>query len=259
MRRFLLPLAALLSLVLLWEVIVRVTDIVQYLLPPPSAVWTAFLEVREILPGHIATTMTEAVLGLVLGAVAGAAVAALLWAIPFVRRTLLPLLIASQTVPMVVLAPLLTLWFGLDLLPKVIVVALVTFFPVTVATVQGLASTDADLLELFRSMGATRRQLARLVLIPSAASAFFAGLRIGATYAVGAAVIGEWVGASSGLGLLITRSQASFRVDRLFVAVVVVAVLSALLFAFVNAIAHLVLPWQRDNKSPQSSLKGISL
>jgi ABC-type nitrate/sulfonate/bicarbonate transport system permease component len=97
------------------------------------------------------------------------------------------------------------------------------------------------------------------VLIPSAASAFFAGLRIGATYAVGAAVIGEWVGASSGLGLLITRSQASFRVDRLFVAVVVVAVLSALLFAFVNAIAHLVLPWQRDNKSPQSSLKGISL
>jgi putative hydroxymethylpyrimidine transport system permease protein len=259
MRRFLLPLAALLSLVLLWEVIVRVTDIVPYLLPPPSAVWTAFLEVREILPGHIATTMTEAVLGLVLGAVAGAAVAALLWAIPFVRRTLLPLLIASQTVPMVVLAPLLTLWFGLDLLPKVIVVALVTFFPVTVATVQGLASTDADLLELFRSMGATRLQLARLVLIPSAASAFFAGLRIGATYAVGAAVIGEWVGASSGLGLLITRSQASFRVDRLFVAVVVVAVLSALLFAFVNAIAHLVLPWQRDNKSPQSSLKGISL
>jgi len=157
---------------------------------------------------------------------------------------------------MVILAPLLVLWFGLGLLPKVLVVALTTFFPVAIATLQGLASVDNELIDLLRSMGANKRQITRLILLPSSAVAFFAGLRIAASYSVASAVIAEWVGASSGLGLLVTRAHSSFRIDRSFVAVGAIAALSLALFGVVELIARLVLPWHRPNSS--SRLKGIT-
>jgi ABC-type nitrate/sulfonate/bicarbonate transport system permease component len=245
------PAIVLVLLIAGWEIFVRAFDVAPYLLPPPSRIWNAFWELDGVLPDHVITTGTEALLGLVFGAVAGALVAAALYVWPFVRRTVMPLLVASQTLPMVVLPPLLVLWFGLGLMPKVLVVTLATFFPVTIATVQGLASADREFVELFRSMGASRRNIARLVLIPSAAGSFFAGLRIAASYAVGAAVIAEWIGASSGLGLLLTRAQASFRVDRLFVGVFLVIAMTLVLYLAVNALAHVLLPWQRSSEYPQ--------
>jgi ABC-type nitrate/sulfonate/bicarbonate transport system permease component len=146
---------------------------------------------------------------------------------------------------MVVLAPLLVLWFGFGLTPKVVVVALIALFPVAISTVGGLVGADGEQIELLRSMGAGRRDILRLILLPSATPAFFAGLRIAAAYAIAGAVIGEWVGASSGLGLFLTRSQNSFRVDRVFVGVAVIAVLSVALFGIVDLLARLAAPWQR--------------
>ncbi len=227
-----------------WEVAVRALDVAPYLVPAPSRVWSAFLETRAVLPGHIRTTMTEALLGLLLACVAGVAVAAALAASATARRAVYPLLVISQNVPMVVMAPLLAVWFGFGIMPKVLIVALIGFFPIVVSTLDGLLRADRDLVDLARSLGAGRMQVVRTILVPSAVPAFFAGLQISAAYAVLGAVIGEWVGATSGLGLFISRSQTAFRVDRVFVAVIVIAVVSILLFAAVHALARLAMPWQ---------------
>lgn len=238
------PAAFVVVLLASWEVGVHVVGTPAYILPPPSAIIVAFGEVRPLLGDHIATTLTEALVGIVLGAAIGVALAVAVWAVPLFRRLTYPLLVASQTVPMVVLAPLLVLWFGFGLTPKIIVVALIAVFPVAISTVQGLASTDPEQIDLLRSMGAGRRHILRLVLVPSATPAFFAGLRIAAAYAVAGAVIGEWVGASSGLGLFLTRSQTSFRVDRVFVGVGVITVLSIVLFGVVDLLSRVASPWQ---------------
>lgn len=232
------------ALIGLWQLIVSAHGVEPYLLPGPSRIASAFVGVRGILGGDVVTTAVEAVAGLGLGAVVGALLAVGIVAAPLVRRSVLPLLVVSQTIPMIVLAPLLVLWFGYGLTPKIVVVALIVFFPVVVSTVAGLTGVDAEMVGLVRSMGAGRMQVLRMVAIPAAIPAFFSGLRISSAYAVAGAVVGEWVGASSGLGLFIDRSKASFRIDRVFVAIVIVAALSMLLFALVGLAARLASPWR---------------
>lgn len=238
------PLGLLMTSVVVWELAVRVLGTPAYILPAPTQVAAAAGEVANLLPDDVLTTMTEALLGIITGATVGVGLAVAIWSSTLVRRVLYPVLVGSQTVPMIVLAPLLVLWFGLGLTPKVIVVALIAVFPVAVSTVSGLESADPEQVDLLRSMGADRRDIMRIILIPTALPGFFAGLRIAAAYAVAGAVIAEWVGASSGLGLFITRSQASFRVDRVFVGVIVIAVLSVLLFLAVHALARMASPWR---------------
>ena len=233
----------LLALVGVWEGWVRVFDTKSYVLPAPSRIWTAFTETRSILPGHIRTTLGEALLGLGFAIVVGVGLALAMAAWPFVRRVFYPLLVVSQTIPMVVLAPLLVIWFGFGMTPKVVMVALIGFFPIAVATVDGLTGADAEMTALIRGMGGGRLAELRYVRAWAALPAFFAGLKIATAYAVLGAVIGEWVGASSGLGIFITRSQNSFRVDRVFVATIVVALVSIALFAAVQLAARLATPW----------------
>ena len=239
-------LPALLLLVLIvgtWEAWVRAFHPKPYVLPAPSRIWDAFLQTRDVLPGHIRTTLAEALLGLAIAAAVGVALALAMATWPLVRRVLYPILVVSQTIPMVVLAPILIIWFGFGMTPKVIVVSLVGFFPIAVATVDGLTGADREMLGLIRSMGGGRGAELRYVRIPAALPSFFAGLKIAAAYAVLGAVIGEWVGASSGLGIYITRAQNSFRLDRVFVATVIVALVSIALFAVVQIAARLATPW----------------
>jgi ABC-type nitrate/sulfonate/bicarbonate transport system permease component len=145
---------------------------------------------------------------------------------------------------MIVLAPLLVVWFGFGITPKLLVVALIGFFPIAVSTADGLLNADRQLIDLIRAMGASRGRVLRTVLIPSALPSFFAGLKISASYAVLAAVIGEWVGASSGLGLFITRAQTAFRTDRVLVAVVVIAAISVTLFLATQLLARMAMPYR---------------
>jgi ABC-type nitrate/sulfonate/bicarbonate transport system permease component len=242
-RDYLPPALLLLALVGLWELYVVVFDVPSYQLPPPSMVWTALVDSAGELPPHIRATTFEAVVGLLVGAVAGLAVAVVVHSIALARRVLYPLLVGSQTIPIIVLAPLLLLWFGFDYTPKIVVVALIVFFPVAISTIAGLAAADPELTDLVRSMGGSRADVLRHVLVPAATPSFFAGLRISAAYAVGGAVVAEWIGAENGLGIYITRSQASFRVDQVFVAVALIAVLSLLLFGAVHLAARLASPW----------------
>ena len=231
------------ALVAGWEAWVRIFDTRPYILPAPSRIWDAFLQVRGTLPAHIRTTSQESLVGLFWAALVGLLLATVIASVPLVRQVLYPLLVISQTIPMVVLAPLLIIWFGFGMTPKVIVVALFGFFPIVVSTVEGLTGADREMVDLVRAMGANRLQVLRHVLVPAATPAFFAGLKIAAAYAVLGAVIGEWVGASSGLGIYITRSQTAFRTDRVFVGIVVVALMSIALFGAVHLLARLASPW----------------
>lgn len=250
LRKWAPPVVFVIALVGVWEAAVRVLAVPDYILPAPSQIAVEAVEVAGLLPGHTVTTATEALIGIVSGAAVGVLLAVAIWSSTLVRRVLWPLLVGSQTIPMIVLAPLLVLWFGLGLLPKVIVVALIALFPVAVSTVQGLESADPEQIDLLRSMGAGSRQILRIVLVPTALPGFFAGLRIAAAYAIAGAVIAEWVGAGSGLGLFITRAQTSFRVDRVFVGVGVITLLSVALFGAVHLLARRATPWRYVDEQP---------
>ncbi|MGB9378580.1 MAG: ABC transporter permease subunit, partial [Mycobacteriales bacterium] len=174
------PAGLAIALLVTWQLWVSVGGVAPYLLPAPSRIAAAFLDSRSLLWGHLLTTTEEAVLGIAVGAVLGALLAVAIASVGLLRRSLYPLLVVSQVIPIVVLAPLLVLWFGFGLTPKVVVVALIVFFPVVVSTVAGLRGVDREMVDLVRSMGASTGQVLRTVLIPAAVPAFFAGLRISA-------------------------------------------------------------------------------
>jgi ABC-type nitrate/sulfonate/bicarbonate transport system permease component len=215
----------------------------SFILPSPVEVIEAGWGTRALLLDAIGTTMLETTAGLGIALVLGVALAAAMDLSPFLRRALYPLLVASQTVQILAIAPLLIIWFGFGLTPKVIIVVLICFFPLAVNTADGLASSDPDHVALLRSMGATRGEIWRMVRLPSALPAFFSGLRVAVTYSVVGATIGEWVGGSAGLGLYLLRSKNALRTDQVFVAMLITTLLSIGLFALVYVIERAALPW----------------
>ncbi len=243
--RILPPLVTVAFLLLMWQVLGQGSAI----FPTPSRIVAALWRTRALLPAHIATTLLETVAGTVVGVLAGVAVAVISTTVPLIGRALQPILVASQTVPVQILSPILVLWFGFGLLPKIVVVALVVFFPVAVSTIAGMQSADAETLDLIRSLGATKRQQFQYLLAPAALPAALAGLRISLTYAVAAAAISEGIGATSGLGLYIARSQRGFRYDQVFVGVLIVTILSILLFSIVYLLDRMFCPWRHANSS----------
>lgn len=243
------PLVLLGGLVLVWELAVAVLDIPDYVLPAPSEVLAALDDNAAVIGGHTVSTLITATVGLVLGSAVGVGLAAAMAASQVLRSALYPLVVVSQSIPMVVLAPLFVVWFGFGLMPRVLVVALVAFFPVAVATVSGLIAADRDQVDLVRAMGGSRRDLAEHVLAPGALPSLFTGLKVAASYAMFGAVVGEWIGASSGLGLYLERSRASFATDQMFAAVLVIAAVSVALVGLVFALERAALPWQAAERA----------
>ncbi|MBN9388417.1 MAG: ABC transporter permease [Chloroflexi bacterium] len=254
-RQILPPVLLVAAFVALWQLYVTLSGIRQTILPGPWRVVEALLNFWDVISDNLVYTLVEATLGFSTALAIGFAFAVLLDYSPVLRRAVYPILVASQTVPMVAIAPLLIIWFGYDIVPKIIVVWLVCFFPIVVAGVDGFASTDPETTRLFRSLQATRLQIFWKLRLPSALPFIFSGIRIAITYAIGGAVLGEYVGAEKGLGIFIQRSKNSFRNDLIFAAVLVTAVASIALFLLVTIVQHRVMPWyyrqQAGRKSPK--------
>ncbi|MDA8441635.1 MAG: ABC transporter permease [Peptococcaceae bacterium] len=226
-----------------WQVSVDYFKLPLWLVPSPSAVLTAFWRTRDLLWAHTLTTILETTTGFMLAIALGLVAGMVMVLSPLAKRMFYPLLIVSQTVPLIAVAPLLILWLGYGLLPKIVTVVLVCFFPITVSLIEGLEVSDTDLLNLLTSMGATRWQILYMIRWPNALPSLFAGLKIAATYSVMGAVIGEWLGASSGLGVYLTLSSHSFRTDQVFAAIIAITLLSLVYFALITGIRRLALPW----------------
>jgi ABC-type nitrate/sulfonate/bicarbonate transport system permease component len=243
-RRVVAPLLAFVVVLTGWEVGVRAAHLPDFVLPAPSAVADRGVRDAGLLGPHVVTTLVEAVLGLALGAVVGVLLALAVVASPPVRDALYPLLTLTQTVPTIVVAPLLVLWAGFGLLPKVLLVALTAFFPVLVAAVTAMSDADGEHTDVVAGLGGTRWHEFRLVRLPAALPGALGGLRVAATYAVGAAVVSEYLAGYSGLGVFIQSARKGYDVDSILVAVVLVAVLTGVLVLLVDAAARLATPWR---------------
>ncbi|MDQ3657568.1 MAG: ABC transporter permease [Chloroflexota bacterium] len=244
-QRWLWPALLLVGLLLVWEAAVRLNDTPRWMLPPPSAIIESFCNDWSMLLAHTQVTLVEVLLGFSLALAAGIACGIAIDSSAILRRAIYPLIIASQTIPMVALAPLMLIWFGYGLLPKILITALIGFFPIAVNTVDGLRSGDREMLALLRSLGASDGQRFRMVRVPAAMPLIFSGARIAITFCVIGAVFAELVGASQGLGYLMERSAAQFQTSRVFACIVILALMGIGLFSLIALIERLALPWRR--------------
>ncbi|RJQ73816.1 ABC transporter permease [Pseudonocardiaceae bacterium YIM PH 21723] len=231
----------------LWELVCRAFTVRSYLFPAPSAIAESFVDNARLLGPATWVTTVEVVLGLLIALVAALGIALLLHASPTVRRGLYPLLIGSQTIPIVVLAPILVIAFGFDIGPKLVIVALTCFFPLVVATVDGLATVDPQLIRLMRTLDASRWTIFRRVELPTALPSVFSGARVAVTYAPIGAVFAEWSGSTGGLGYLMLQSTSQLRTALVFAAVIVLAAESITLFLLVTWLERVIITW-KDKK-----------
>jgi ABC-type nitrate/sulfonate/bicarbonate transport system permease component len=245
-RRFRPSIALLLALLAVWEVYVRVADLDPVTLPSPSRILGALWDFRATAAGHLVPTLVETLAGIAVSVALAIAAAVALDRWSPVRRAVEPLLVASQTIPIVAIAPLFVIWFGFGLLPKVSIVVLVTFFPVTIVLLDGFGRVEQEATDLMRSIGATPAQLFRKLRWPAALPYLFTGLRISVVYAVIGAIFGEYVGATQGLGIWMQLSQNSFRTDLVFGAILLTSIVSLALYALVGLVERVVVPWSRS-------------
>jgi putative hydroxymethylpyrimidine transport system permease protein len=227
-----------------WDVIANALNIQDFLVPAPSDIAKSLWDDRSLLASNGWVTLKEVLIGFAIATVAGVGFAVLIHLSETARRAVYPLLIGSQTIPIVVLAPILVVWFGFGLTPKLVIVALICFFPITVNTLDGLRSVDPDLTKMMRALGAGRLQRLWRAEAPTALPYAFSGARVAITVSVIGAVFAEYVGSSEGLGHLINLAQAQLLTARAFAAVVVLSAMALGLFALVTLIERRVVTWE---------------
>lgn len=249
MRRRNLPsAAAVAALLLLWQGICMAGLIPPYMLPSPVQVLQAFAEELPLLWENSLITLQEAFIGLLLGVSVGFLAAVLMDAFDILYKAFYPLLIITQTIPSVAIAPLLVLWFGYEMTPKIVLIVISTFFPVTVGLLDGFRSADKDAIGLLRSMGANRLQVFRHIKFPSALPQLFSGLRIAAAYSVVGAVISEWLGGFGGLGVYMTRVKKAYAFDKMFAVIFLISAISLGLMALVELAEKRCMPYRHLDK-----------
>ncbi|PIE72930.1 MAG: ABC transporter permease [Deltaproteobacteria bacterium] len=233
------------SLVLFWQLIVIISGVPSYILPGPATVFTAVVAHFQILTDHTMVTLTEILLGLLLGTGLGCLCALVMILSPVLQRWLLPVLVISQAIPVFALAPILVLWLGYGMASKVAMAVLIIFFPVTSAFYHGMRRIEGDLLEMARIMGASSWRVIRCIIIPGALPALASGLRVAAAVAPIGAVVGEWVGSSEGLGYYMLHANARMQIDRMFAALFLLALISVCLYYCVDSLLVRVIYWEK--------------
>lgn len=242
------------GLLLLWEFLCYRQIIPSYLLPAPSQIITVLFGDRRLLLYHSSYTLLEALIGLSLGVLGGSLVATCMYYSAFLNRLFSPLMMLTQTIPSVAIAPLLILWLGYGMKPKILLIFLTCFFPITNSLLTGFQTADPDCLALLQSMNATRKQTFFSFLLPNAFPDFFSGLRVASTYAIVGAVVAEWLGGERGLGVYMTRARKSFSFDRMFAVILVIVLLSQLLLLCIRLLQKRMMPWQSSTTKTERSI-----
>jgi len=245
-----IPLGTVVVLIIVWQLAVNFLDVRSFILPSPGEVLDGFADVRDTLPRHTWATLRATLVGYFVSIVIGVPLAVAIVYSPFLEKSIYPLLVGMQAVPKVAIAPIAVIWFGFGLMPKVVIVFLVAFFPIVISTASGLKSTPPEYMEMIRSFEATPLQVFRRVRFPAALPSLFVGLKIAISLAVIGAVIGEFVGATEGLGYLISISRGNVRTDIAFAAIIVLGVLSVVLYYILVALERWVVPWGEQRVQP---------
>ncbi len=215
------------------------------MLPSPADVVHAFFDNFTVMIKQAAVTLQEACYGLIIGIALAFVISALMDRFAFLYKAIYPLLVITQTIPTIAIAPLLVLWMGFGMAPKITLVVITTFFPIAIGLLNGFEGVDKDAINLMRAMGAKRYQIFRYVKLPNAAPSFFSGLRISASYAVVGAVVSEWLGGFEGLGVYMTRVKKAYAFDKMFAVIVFISAISLLLMALVGALEKVSMPYQK--------------
>lgn len=242
MRKFgstenkIIPIIFLLILIFIWVFVVEMRFVEKYILPSPIDVVITLVEILPDLKPHIIVTMREATIGLSISIILALLTAILMDLIAVFKKAMYPLLVISQSIPTIAVAPLFVIWFGFGELPKIIVVVMVCFFPIVINLVEGLSSVDKEMINLMKSMGVNSFKMVRYLKLPASMPHFFSGLKISASYCIMGAVIGEWLGGSAGIGFYMIRVKKSFDLNKTFAVILVIIFLSVLLFKFIELI-----------------------
>ena len=235
---------AIISLIFLWHYLSVNNVVPSYMLPKPMDVFNVLIEEKDILFEHALITLQEAFWGLGIGIGLGFVIATIMDEWDFLYKAIYPIMVITQTIPTIAIAPLLVLWMGFGMEPKITLVVLTTFFPIAVGLLDGYKSVDKDEVNLLRSMGAGKFKIFKYVKLPNALPHFFSGLKISASYAIVGAVISEWLGGFEGLGVYMTRVKKAYAFDRMFAVIIVIVAISLLLMKLVNILRKMVMPWE---------------
>ena len=231
---------------LIWQGVSVSGIIPEYMLPSPMKVISALKTDSALILGHTGTTLTEAFWGLVCGIILGLITAVLM--------DMCKVIIVSQTIPTIAIAPILVLWFGYELTPKIVLITITIFFPIAVGTYTGLHSVDKDEIQLMKSMGASKLQIYRHIKFPASRGEFFSGLRISAAYSVVGAVISEWLGGYNGLGVYMVRVKKSYSFDKMFAVIILISVISLILMRIVDILKKICMPWELSENKMEKNI-----
>lgn len=242
---------ALLVILLLWYGAAELQIVPRYMLPSPVDVVKALVTDFPTIWMHARYTLLEAFYGLCIGVILAFVMATLMDRFRMIDQAFYPIMVITQTIPTIAIAPILVLWMGFGMAPKITLVVITTFFPIAVGLLDGYKSVDQDAIRLMRSMGANNRQIFTHVKFPVALPQFFSGLKIAASYAVVGAVVSEWLGGFNGLGVYMTRVKKAYAFDKMFAVILFIVAISLLLLGIVNLIRRLTLPWMKIEKGEQ--------
>ena len=242
------PVVAIAAILIAWQLVSISGLLPSYMLPSPVAVCQALVKDRSTILFHAGFTLQESFYGLVIGVCLAFLFATMMDRFPILDQAFYPIMIITQTIPTIAIAPILVLWMGFGMAPKITLVVITTFFPIAIGLLNGFASVDADAVNLMRAMGANRIKIFRYVKLPNAVASFFSGLRVSSAYAVVGAVVSEWLGGFEGLGVYMTRVKKAYAFDKMFAVIVFISAISLALMGIVTLMEKAAMPWNKKER-----------
>jgi NitT/TauT family transport system permease protein len=249
--------ASIIAVLIAWEVIVRAFHVPDYLLPTPSQVVGRMGAEWQLLLRYMYVTVAETVLGFILAVIFGVAAAILVTTSDRIKDLIMPLIVVTQLIPKVAIAPLILIWFGYGISSKIVMAFLIAFFPIVIDMITGLTMVEKELVDLLRSLGANRWKIFMKAQIPNSLPFLFSGMRISITLAMIGAVVGEFVGGSEGLGYLIVVSTSQLKTEVVFASLVVLTIVGSVLFAIVGIVERILIPWSSSERDELMAVTGM--